>query len=203
MKKIQKTAKALDMVFKILEIIIMIAFVSLLVGLGIIIIGTLLNLPSNQIGTEFNKFDIQNLTLVVAEKFAPDVNSVLLFTSIFFTLAAAVAIIGKKFIVLIRKVLKTVIEGLPFDNSVADNLKRSSLMVILIGVGLNIVNVVEHIFAVYIYDLPSIILSDKITQATLTCKFDFGFLITATVIYLISLVCRYGATLQQQVDETL
>ncbi len=203
MKNIQKSARTLDILFNILQVLVTIALVSCLVGVAIISIGIIFQLPENLMGTDFTTIEIQSFSFSVNEKNAPSINTILLFTAVILALAAIMSFFARLFIQTIRKVLHPVIAGLPFDITVANNLKKAALLILVMGIGLNIVTVVQYLFATNVFQLPVILLSDKITAVNVTCNIDLSFLITAIIIYLISCVCRYGATLQQQVDETL
>lgn len=74
---------------------------------------------------------------------------------------------------------------------------------LIVGFGAGVYEILEYVFIQYIYKFTDLIVSDTIIRATYRSTIDASFLIYAAIVYLISLVCRYGATLQQQVDETL
>ena len=56
---------------------------------------------------------------------------------------------------------------------------------------------------VHAFDLPSLLISEKITHITVSPNYDPTFLIYSAILLLLSYVFRYGQELQQLSDETL
>ena len=56
---------------------------------------------------------------------------------------------------------------------------------------------------IFVYDLPGLMISEKITHITGNFKVDLSFLIYWAILLLLSYVFRYGEGLQQLSDETL
>ena len=61
----------------------------------------------------------------------------------------------------------------------------------------------EQIIAVFVYDLPGLLISDKITHISGMFNVDLTFVIYWAILLLLSYVFRYGEQLQQLSDETL
>ena len=95
------------------------------------------------------------------------------------------------------------IDEKPFDSIVSTNLKKLAKLSIVIGILVNIIILSEQIMTVFIYDLPGLLISEKITHVTGMFKIDLTFLIYWAILMLLSYVFRYGESLQQLSDETL
>ena len=61
----------------------------------------------------------------------------------------------------------------------------------------------EQIIAVFVYDLPGLLISDKITHISGMFNVDLTFVVYWAILLLLSYVFRYGEELQQLSDETL
>ena len=94
-------------------------------------------------------------------------------------------------------------EEKPFDAIVSTNLKKLAKLSIVLGILMNIIILSEQIMTVFIYDLPGLLISEKITHVTGMFKIDLTFLIYWAILMLLSYVFRYGESLQQLSDETL
>ena len=56
---------------------------------------------------------------------------------------------------------------------------------------------------VFVYDLPSLLISEKIVHVDGMFRVDLTFLVYWAILLLLSYVFRYGEQLQQLSDETL
>ena len=103
----------------------------------------------------------------------------------------------------IRKIIKRMIEKRPFDDSVAKNIRKLSL-IILIGDGVGAC--AEHgirIWEYHAFDYENIFLSDKLVGVSSDYNLSVSFVWMFLIVYLLSYVFQYGQELQIQSDETL
>ena len=86
---------------------------------------------------------------------------------------------------------------------VDDNLKKLAKLSVVLGILVNIIILAEQIMTVFVYDLPGLLLSEKIIHVGGMFQVDLTFLIYWAILMLLSYVFRYGEGLQQLSDETL
>lgn len=103
----------------------------------------------------------------------------------------------------VRRILAPMVQGVPFDTAVSDNLRKLSWITLIGGGVLSVIRAAGDILLYRMLDLESLFLSDRITAVEVTGTLDMTFLLFFAVLYLLSCVFRYGETLQQQSDETL
>ena len=116
--------------------------------------------------------------------------------------AAAAALIYYAF-GLIRKILKPMTEGRPFDLSVGENLKKIGYVSLVLGVVKNAGTMLETAAAFKAFDLAELASDGAIRSISATYTFDLSFLVVFFVLLLMAHIFRYGAELQQLSDETL
>ena len=122
-----------------------------------------------------------------------------------FTLAVGILLLldGRRGIGYIRNILQPMTEEKPFDSSASINLKMLAKLSIRIGVLWNIIVLSETIIMVFVYDLPGLLISEKISHISGTFQVDLSFLIYWAIFTLLSYVFQHGQQLQQLSDETL
>ena len=203
MNNLTNTAKKLDKVFEIAHIVFGALAIASIVGVALIAVAYVLKLDPEFIGTGYEQFDIGFLELEVAPAFAP--SKWLVLAQAAFTLLVSCRLFydGRRGIGYIREILKPMIEEKPFASIVSTNLKKLAKLSIVLGILMNIIILSEQIMTVFIYDLPGLLVSDKITHVTGMFKIDRSFLIYWAILMLLSYVFRYGESLQQLSDETL
>ena len=86
---------------------------------------------------------------------------------------------------------------------VSTNLKKLAKLSINLGILFNIIKLSEQIMTVFVYNLPGLLVSEKITRVTGMFSVDLTFLVYWAILLLLSYVFRYGEELQQLSDETL
>lgn len=203
MKNMTVTAARLDKFLHFLNVLLWIAIVVSLVGLALIAAYFLFDLNPGWIATALNEVDVGYLSLTIGEGWAPSPSVVLLTSAGMLGITLIGLFLSRMVLGCFREILKPMKEGLPFQNTVWQNLKKSALYVILWGVLKNLGAGLELLLIVTQYHLPSLLLSDKITQISFIAPSDLGFLFIAAVLFLLSYVFRYGEGLQQLSDETL
>ena len=156
-----------------------------------------------QIGTGYESLDIGFLELEVAKAYAPDKWLVLLQGALTLAVGCRLAYDSRRGVGYIREILHPMTEGKPFDSIVSTNLKKLARLSIVLGILYNILLLIEQIMTVFVYDLPGLLLSEKIIHVGGMFQVDLTFLIYWAILMLLSYVFRYGEGLQQLSDETL
>ena len=203
MNNLTNSARKLDKVFEIAHIVFGALAIASIVGVALIAVAYVLKMDPTFIGTNYEKFDIGFLELEIAPAFAP--NKWLILAQAAFTLLVACRLFydGRRGIGYIREILKPMIEEKPFDSIVSTNLKKLAKLAVALGIMINIIILSEQIVVVFLYDLPGLLISEKITHVTGMFKIDLTFLIYWAILMLLSYVFQHGESLQQLSDETL
>ena len=203
MNNLTNTAKKLDRVFEIVHIVLGALAIACLVGVALIFAAHLFQWGPEKLGIGYEKFEIGFLELTVADAFAPSWWLVLVQTSLTLIAAGRLLLAGRQGIGYIREILNPMKEEKPFDSIVSTNLKKLAKLSIEIGILYNILLLIDQIMTVFVYDIPALLISEKIIHVGGMFKIDLTFLIYWAFLMLLSYVFRYGEELQQLSDETL
>ena len=203
MKNLIKTASISDKLLHILFIATAIGSVGCVVGLGIIAVGVIFDLPPYMIGTGFENVSLGFLTISLSDTSMPDIKVILGWIAADILLTLLCLLIARKMIGAFRDILAPMKTGSPFHNTVSIRLRTLAKYTCVIGVALNIQDIFSNILMEKAYNLSSVILSDQVTHVTITNVIDLSFLFIAGIFLLLSFVFRYGEELQQLSDETL
>ena len=203
MNNLSNTAKKLDKVFEIVHIVLGALAIACIVGVALIAVAYVLKLDPTMIGTGYENFDIGFLELTLAESYAPGKWLVLLQAAITLLVSCRLMYEGRRGVGYIREILLPMKEEKPFDAIVSTNLKKLSKLSIVIGVLYNIIILSEQIMTVFVYDLPGLLISEKITQVNGMFNVDLTFVVYWAILLLLSYVFCYGEELQNLSDETL
>lgn len=203
MQKLTKTATILDRIFKILQIIFTTLAIVAAVFVGIILLGWLLGWNPDTIATGYETLDFGFLELQIADAFAPDKWIILLEAGVVLALCGVCCLLGRYEVKCIRAILDPMKQGRPFSREVSVNLKKMAILGIFTGIAINCVDLAEQIMLAVAYDLPGLLISEKITHIGINYTFDLTFLIYSAVLLLLSYVFSYGTQLQELSDETL
>ena len=203
MKDLTTAAKKLDKVFEIAHIVFGALAIASIVGVALIAVAYILKLDPTFIGTDYEKFDVGYLELEVAPAFAPGKWLILAQAALTLLVSCRLFYDGRRGVGYVREILKPMIEEKPFDSIVSTNLKKLAKLAIVIGILVNIIILSEQLMAVFVYNLPGLLISEKITHVTGMFKIDLTFLIYWAILMLLSYVFQHGEQLQQLSDETL
>ena len=203
MNNLSSTAKKLDKVFEIAHIVFGALAIASIVGVALIAVAYFLKFDPTFIGTNYEKFDIGFLELEVAPAFAP--NRWLILAQAAFTLLVSCRLFydARRGVGYVREILQPMTESKPFASIVSVNLKKLAKLSITLGILVNVIILAEQIMTVFVFDLPGLLISEKISHVTGMFKIDLTFLIYWAILSLLSYVFRYGEELQQLSDETL
>lgn len=203
MNNLTNTAKKLDKVLEIVYIVLGALAIACIVGVALIGVAYLLKWDPSRIGTGYENFDVGFLELTVAEGFAPDKWLVLLQAAITLLAGCRLLYDGRRGVGYVREILQPMKDEKPFDTIVSTNLKKLARLSINLGIFYNIITLSEQIMNVFVYDLPGLLISEKITHVGGMFHVDLTFLVYWAILLLLSYVFRYGEALQQLSDETL
>lgn len=203
MNNLSNTAKKLDKILEIAHIVLGALAIACIVGVALILVAYLFKLDPEMIGTGYESFDIGFLELQVSPTYAPNKWLVLLQAAITLAVGCRLAYDGRRGVGYIREILHPMTEGKPFDTIVSTNLKKLAKLSINLGILYNIILLSEQIMTVFVFDLPALLISEKIVHAGSMFSVDLTFLIYWAILLLLSYVFRYGEELQQLSDETL
>lgn len=203
MNNLSNTAKKLDKIFSIAHIVLGAVAIACIVLFVLIGLAYVLKWDPEMIGTDYENFDIGFLELTVAKQYAPNKWLVLLQAAITLVAGFRLCFDGRKGVGYIREILHPMIEEKPFDRIVSTNLKKLARLSINLGILANVIILSEQIMTVFVYDLPSLLISEKITHVGGMFNVDLTFLVFWAVLMLLSYVFGYGEQLQQLADETL
>ena len=203
MNNLSNTAKKLDKVLEIAHIVFGALAIACIVGVSLIAAAYILKLDPNMIGTGYENFDVGFLELTVAESYAPDKWMILLQAAITLAVSCRLMYDARRGVGYIREILNPMKEEKPFDSIVSTNLKKLAKLSIHLGILGNIIILSEQILTVFVYDLPGLLISEKITHVGGMFNVELSFLIYWAILMLLSYVFRYGESLQQLSDETL
>ena len=203
MNNLPNTARKLDKVFEIVHIVLGALAVASIVFIVLIGLAYIFKWNPEMIGTGYASFEVGFLELEVAEKYAPD--KWLILAQVAFTLVVCCRLLydARRGVGYIREILKPMKEEKPFDSIVSTNLKKLANLSINLGILANIIILTEQIMAVFVFDLPGLLISEKITHVSGMFEVDLTFLIYWAILMLLSYVFSYGENLQQLDDETL
>ena len=203
MNNLTNTAKKLDRVLEIAHIVLGALAIACIVGVALIAVAYLFKFDPSMIGTGYENFDVGFLELEIAEGYAPDKWLVLLQAAITLAVACRLAYDSRRGVGYVREILHPMTEGKPFDSIVSTNLKKLARLSINLGILYNIITLSEQIMTVFVYDLPGLLISEKIAHVGGMFQVDLTFVIYWAFLMLLSYVFRYGEELQQLSDETL
>ena len=203
MNNLSNTAKKLDRIFEIVHIVLGALAIASVVGIALIGIAYIFKLNPEMIGTGYASFEIGFLELEVAEAFSPSKWTVLAHGAFTLAISCLLLIDGRRGVGYVREILKPMAAEKPFDRTVGTNLAKLAKLSIRIGILWNAIILSEQIIMVFVYDLPGLLISEKITHVAGMFNVDLSFLIYWAILMLLSYVFRYGEQLQQLSDETL
>lgn len=203
MNNLSNTAKKLDKVLEIAHIVLGALAIACIVGVALIAVAYILRLDPEMIGTGYSNFDVGFLELEIAEAYAPDKWMVLLQGAITLLVGCRLAYDSRRGVGYVREILHPMTEEKPFDAVVGTNLRKLAKLSINLGILYNIIILSEQIMTVFVYGLPDLLLSEKITHIGGMFTLDLTFVVYWAFLMLLSYVFRYGEELQQLSDETL
>lgn len=203
MDKLTSTARKIDVFFKIVDVMLKIAFVTCLVGLGIVLVGTIFNLPDEMIGHIDTELQFGPLNLRVANDSLPSFDRMLVFTCAMIVMGAAVCFVAIRCMKIVRAILAPMKEGKPFVSEISTNLRKLGWYSLVVCIATQAMEAVSLFIVAAMYRIDTLLISDKITHVDINASFELGVLIIPAVFFLLAYVFKYGEQLQTLSDETL
>ena len=203
MNKLTQTAKRLDKFFHIMQIVTNVLWIAAPACIGVLLVGVIFRLDPEMIGTGYESLELGFVELEIAQAHAPNKYLILAQAGVVLAFSAVFMFVAWQAVKEIRRILIPMIQGEPFRSVVGQGLKKLAKYSLVLGIIGNVTILAEQIFTVFILDLPSLLLSEKISHISFNYEFDLTFLVVAAVLLLTSYVFRYGEELQQLSDETL
>jgi len=203
MKHLSDTAKTMDTVFKVLEILAKIAFVATIVSLLIIGIGFIFDLSPDMIGTGYGSLQLGSLELDIAESALPSKKLILLQVATELLISLLITGIMIRGIRCIRSIVQPMADGTPFFQGVGQKLKTLAKYCFILGIAVNALQIISTVMMVSGFDLENLLLSEKIIGITVHASLDATFLLAGAILLLLSYIFHHGEQLQQLENETL
>ena len=199
MEKLIKTAKGLDVFVKIISIIT-------LVGAIICAVAAVL-LPifgGNMLSGPLDSVTFGNVTFHLAPDALPQDVEIPI-GAIVATLVGALAVLAftYAFLLILRKILRPMKEGRPFEGAVSRHLQTRAWLTLGGGIVSSIIMGVADYCWVRFWEVSAIFPAEMIDGWEIDYGFDLTFVVGFAVLFLLSYVFRYGEELQKQSDETL
>ena len=194
------TAKKLDKILKIVQIVNFAVAAALVCGFLILNIANWIN-PENVNTAERVNVTLGEFILELAD--VPGAGIDLLYgwvNCIVIVLLLSVLWLGFRYA---RKIMAVMMEGNPFDHSVSEHLKKLSYLTLVYGIVGNAGSWIMTAMKMNHYQLQRLADGEQILSIMPKYQLDLGFLIVFFVFLLASYIFRYGAQLQQLSDETL
>jgi len=200
MEKLMKTSKTVDTVLKVLYKILQVGGIIVFVGVGICLVAEILDkLPP----AELAAVSFGDVELAFKEPRIVDNTFMVIEMGTTMVMALIAIAVTCYLIKVLRKVLKPMINGQPFDGTVSTNIKKLGITIIVGGLIIDIIKTVGSNMAFYMYDAASLFLSDNISKVTINSEISLTNVLVGVLVIMLSYVFRYGEELQQQADETL
>jgi len=203
MNKMMNTAKTLEKVLHVLEIIVKVAFVASIVAALLLSAILIFDIDPSAAGSIDYTVGIGDFVFELAEGVAPSTDKLMLVELIAMLLVVPVFFIGIKASKALRKVLQAMAEGKPFHAGISKQIRKLAVYELVVGIIDNVANCVVPMISFDSFALKSILISDKIAAVSYAPTFDIGFLIVVGITLLLSYVFAYGEQLQNLSDETL
>ena len=94
-------------------------------------------------------------------------------------------------------------QGKPFSTTISSALKKLSYVVLLMGIIGIILQIATNYIFFNAFDIPTLFSKDRVISCSISIVSNGNFIIWFVILRLISLIFKYGETLQQLSDETL
>ena len=194
------TAKRLDKILKVVQIVNIVGGVLVIFGFLILNIAYLVN--SENVNTaDIIKFSTGEFSLELATGAEMGIDLAYGWVNCVWIVALlAILWIGFRYV---RKIMVPMMEGNPFDRSISDYLKKLSFLTLVYGIIGNMGAAMITSMKMNHYQLERLVDGKNILAIIPDYRLEIGFLIVFFVFLLASYIFRYGAELQQLSDETL
>ena len=202
MKKLSKTAQVLDKIVVIFSIVILVVMSILTLAIGVMafVSGDMPVLA----GPQGTSLQFGNLRFTLAPGYGFDLN----IPVGYYIAVIASLLLYMAFLIVAVKVLRNILapmkEGRPFDEKVGRGLTTLGWLWLVRSVLGIVLRTSMSAFLFKILDMEHLFLGSNVTECRFNIQPDLtGAIIGAAAFLLLGFIFKYGASLQQQADETL
>lgn len=147
--------------------------------------------------------ELGNLSLYISESAIPDYPALRKAIVIDLTAAIVMVTAGWYLLHVIRQILKPMKDGSPFESGVSIKVRKLAWTTLIGGAVIEVCRVCGIIAELKAYDLTFLLNTETVQKFTYNYSFNMSFIVVAGILFFLSLVFRYGESLQQESDETL
>ncbi len=201
-KKMIATAQKLDVLFKILQVIVLVGLIASCIIMAVLTAVNHVN-PQALEGTVNYTVSMGPASVKIVPEQAPDFGSVLSLGWVAFALSGTAALAFWFCLKFIRNILEPMKQGTPFRSEAVQNFRKLAWVVMITGIIRNIVNFAGTAIAMERWNLTGLTNVPGIQSVQVSTDFELGFLVVFFGILLMSYIFEYGVSLQQLSDETL
>lgn len=195
--KMEKTAKAIDVILKILQ--------GFMIGFGIAaaVFIVLAFVIGEDIVIDASLVDFGDLSLRLQEGAVPGFDA--LRTGLVIKLAAVIVMMAAGWYLMhvVRQVLVPMKEGRPFEEGTARKISKLAWTEMIAGAVIEGCRVFGQIAELKGYDIGQMINPETVLSYDYTYAFRYDFIIVGLILLFVALIFKYGENLQQEADETL
>ena len=147
--------------------------------------------------------ELGNLSLYISDSAIPDYSE--LRKGIVIDLMTVIVMVtaGWYLLHVIRQLLQTMKDGRPFESGVSSKVRKLAFTTLIGGAVIEACRVLGTVAELKAYDLTLLFNSASVQRFAYNYSFNVSFVVIAGILFFLSLVFRYGESLQQESDETL
>ena len=202
MGKLTKTAKTLDTVVKVLQVIASIGIVASIIGALMLGAGLLFDIDPSQFGEMEYSISLGSHTFQLSEEALISVDQVWTFGIITTAIAALNLALMYVFFKFVRAIFVPMKEGKPFHDTVTKNLKKLGYLSIIMCVVDTVTKLAIDVLTLVIFPVQDT-MGEYVTGIDYIVEIKMEYLLLAGMCFLLSYIFDYGESLQQLSDETL
>jgi hypothetical protein len=202
-KKMMETAKVIDVLLKVVQVIDVVGGIGCLISLVLVPIFRKAMLTAKLDGG----IDLGDISLVLMDSSMKD--SIIDWNTLTFSMMTAlistlvICVIVWYGITLLLRVIAPMKEGRPFDTGVSSQIRKLAWVVLVGGAVSEAASYVARYVEIRAFDVTAMFNYSVVTGYTYNGVFDTSFVASAVVLFLLSYIFRYGEGLQRESDETL
>lgn len=147
--------------------------------------------------------ELGNLSLYISESAIPNYPALRKAIVIDFASSIVMVTAGWYLLHVIRQILKPMKDGSPFESGVSSKVRKLAWTTLIGGAVIEVCRVCGIIAELKAYDLQLLLNNETVQKFTYNYSFNMSFIVVAGILFFLSLVFRYGESLQQESDETL
>lgn len=202
MNKLTKTAKTLDTVVKVLQIIAAIGVVASIIATLMLCVGLLFDLDLSQLGEVDYSISLDSHTIQLSEDVPLDLEQFWIFGAITTPISALNLALMYVFFKFVRNIFVPMKEGEPFHDTVTRNLKKLGFLSIIMCVVDTVTRLAVNILTQVLLPVQEM-MGEYVTGIEYIVDVKMEYLLLAGMCFLLSYIFDYGTQLQQLSDETL